>query len=356
LSRSAQSPESIPPAPEFDLRQIFARYPAVCRPDLTSRPESAAGFSGASVWKVESPGGTCALRATSASSIDRERLAGLHGLIAHVRGLGVTQVAVPIASLDGATFFESQGQIWQLEPWMPGSADFAVNPSEPRLRAALKCLAHWHRAAASFVARNIETRWFLTSASARSPGLAERIGQIARWTAPECAMLRSRLAVLEWKEIEEPAREILDAFVRVAPRVAISLKIGIDAEVPLQPCLRDIWHDHVLFTGDIVTGLVDPHAARSDSVATDLARLLGTLVGDELGRWDSGLAVYQEVRPLSTAELAMIELFDQSGVLLSGMTWLDWILLQGRDFRNREGVLVRLRSIIGRLRILVSRW
>jgi Ser/Thr protein kinase RdoA (MazF antagonist) len=292
----------------------------------------------------------------NAAAVDRQRLAGLHRLIAHVHDLGVTQVAVPIACLDGATFFESQGQIWQLEPWMPGTADFSANPSEPRLHAALLCLAHWHRAAARFVARDTETRWFFTTASAQSPGLVERFGQIARWTAPECAMLRSRLAVLEWKEIEEPAREILDAFVRVAPRVAISLKIGIDAEVPLQPCLRDIWHDHVLFTGDIVTGLVDPHAARSDSVATDLARLLGTLVGDERGRWDSGLAVYQEVRPLSTAELAMIELFDQSGVLLSGMTWLDWILLQGRDFRNREGVLVRLRSIIGRLRILVSRW
>ena len=126
--------------------------------------------------------------------------------------------------------------------------------------------------------------------------------------------------------------------------------------MPLQPCLRDIWHDHVLFTGDIVTGLIDPHAARSDSVATDLARLLGTLVGDDRRGWDSGLAAYQEVRPLSAAELAMIELFDQSGVLLSGMTWLDWHLLQGRVFKNREGVLARLRSIAVRLKNLASRW
>jgi Ser/Thr protein kinase RdoA (MazF antagonist) len=91
-------------------------------------------------------------------------------------------------------------------------------------------------------------------------------------------------------------------------------------------------------------------------VATDLARLLGTLVGDDRRRWDMGLAAYQEVCPLSTSELALIELFDQSGVLLSGMTWLDWLLLQGRVFKNREGVLGRLRSITVRLRNLVSRY
>ncbi len=289
-----------------------------------------------------------------AGAVDRQRLAGLHRLLGHVRNLGVTQVAVPIDCLDGATSFESQGQIWQIEPWMPGTADFSANPSEPRLHAALLRLAHWHRAAARFVASDKETRWFFTTASAQSPGLVERFQQIARWTAPECATLRSRLVALEWKEFKEPAGEILDAFSRVAPRVAASLKIGINTEAPLQPCLRDIWHDHVLFTGEAVSGLIDPHAARSDSVATDLARLLGTLVGDERGRWDSGLAAYQSVRPLSTAELALIELFDQSGVLLSGMTWLDWVLLQGRSFKNREGVLARMRSIVGRLRHLVS--
>jgi Ser/Thr protein kinase RdoA (MazF antagonist) len=292
----------------------------------------------------------------SADTVDRQRLAGLHRLLAHVHNLGVTQVAVPLAGLDGATFFEAQGQIWQLEPWMPGSADFVANPSEPRLHAALLCLAHWHRAAARFVARDADANWFFSTASAHSPGLAERCRQIARWTAPECAALRRRLADLKWKEFEELAREILDAFVSVAPRVAVSLKIGIDVPVPLQPCLRDVWHDHVLFTGDIVTGLIDAHAARSDSVATDLARLLGTLVGDERWRWDGGLAAYQEVRPLLAVELAMIELFDQSGVLLSGMTWLDWLLLQVRVFKDREPVLARLRSITGRLRNLVSRY
>ena len=289
-----------------------------------------------------------------ASTVDRERLAGLHRLVAHVHHRGVPQMAVPLAASDGNTFFETQGCFWQLEPWMPGSADFIARPSEQRLRAALACLARWHVAAASFVVRPHESPWFFVSPRARSPGLKERAFQIERWRSAECALLRARLPALAWQEFEQPALAVLDAFPRVAPRVAASLKIGIEADVPLQPCLRDIWHDHVLFTGEAVTGLIDPHAARTDSVAADLARLLDTLAGDDRNQWDAGLASYQEVRRLSAAELALIELFDQSGLLLSGMNWLDWHLVNKRTFANRDGVLARLTSIAARLQRLAD--
>jgi len=88
----------------------------------------------------------------------------------------------------------------------------------------------------------------------------------------------------------------------------------------------------VLFSGDDVTGLIDPNASRSECVAADLARLLGSLIGDDRSAWDAGLASYQAARPLTLNELALVELYDQSAVLLSGMTWLDWHCLQGREF------------------------
>jgi hypothetical protein len=48
--------------------------------------------------------------------------------------------------------------------------------------------------------------------------------------------------------------------------------------VPLQPCLCDSWHDHVLFESDAVTGLIDYGSAKIDHVAVDLARMLGSLM------------------------------------------------------------------------------
>ena len=238
---------------------------------------------------------------------------------------------------------------------MPGAADYSTRPSPARLEAALICLARWHLAAARFQARESERDWFFTAQAGKSSGLTERAREIFRRDGQERDVLRRGLAKLAWKEFTDLGERIFDHFVRLAPRIERQLKLGRDALVPLQPCLRDVWHDHVLFTDDEVTGLIDPHAARTDSVATDLARLLGSLVGDDRAGWDIGLAAYQSVRPLSLAELALVELFDQSAVLLGGMTWLDWHCLQGRMFDDREKVLARLRTILERLDVLAGK-
>jgi Ser/Thr protein kinase RdoA (MazF antagonist) len=343
----------IPQARNLDLRLIFERFSSSFRPD-TVRLSSAQGFSGASIWKIATPSGSCALRAVKTSSVDSRRLAALHRLVAHVRSSGMTQVAAPIAALEGETFVEFGGLTWQLEPWMPGSADYCSHPTETRLRAALAALAEWHRAAARFVPRDSEMAWFFTSRSAPSPGLVRRMHEISRWHGPEGARVRQRLAASSWTEFAELGQVILDNFCRSAPRVIGALKSALETRAPLQPCLRDVWHDHVLFTGDAVTGLIDPHSARSDSVATDLARLLGSLVGDDRRLWGIGLDAYQEVRELSAPELTLVEVFDQTTVLLSGLTWLDWICLQGRIFEDRPKVIDRLEAIVARLRVLAS--
>src|SRR5579872_2711212 len=333
----------------FDCRALLDRYPASYRCDAARSRPGACGFSGAVVFQVDVPAGPCCLRGMPAENVNCQRLSGLHRLIAHIRAQGVKEVAVPIAAGDGTTHFASEGRIWQLEPWMPGAADFAMRPSRSRLIAAVTSLARWHRAAASFEPSEAERAWFFQSNSERSPGLAERFREIGRWNNTALDLVRANLNASSWKELAELARHILDRFVRAAPRIAARMQLGLASRVPLQPCLRDVWHDHILFMGDEVTGLIDAHAARSDSVATDLARLLGSLVGDDREAREAAIDAYRQIRPLTLEELALVELFDQSGVLLSGMTWLDWQCLEGRTFENREKVLARLAEIVSRL-------
>lgn len=355
LSKSAQIPRLAFETRISDFQRILGRYPPLYRPEPAQIPQPANGFSGAMIWRIETPAGPCALRAMHAATINRQRIAGLHRLLRHIHAFGICPIAVPIATADGPTFFETEGNIWQLEPWLPGSADFSNALTDARLRAALACLARWHLAAARFEARADEHQWFFTTTAGPSPGLAERAGQISRWNESACIILRHRLNSSPWKEFAGLGHEILDSFLQTAPRLAATLNRALATCVPLQPCLRDIWHDHVLFTGDDVTGLIDPHAARTDSVGTDLARLLGSLVGDDRRLWKVGLDAYEAVRPLSFSELSLIEIFDQTTVLLSGMTWLDWHCLQGRAFDNRERVIDRLHVIVTRLKALASR-
>ena len=59
------------------------------------------------------------------------------------------------------------------------------------------------------------------------------------------------------------------------------LECACRESLPLSPAIRDIHHDHVLFSGDQVTGLVDFGILRIDTPLADMARLVGSLVADD---------------------------------------------------------------------------
>lgn len=333
--------------PMFVLRLFSARCPAKRVEFL----DNCGGFSGARLWRVTTPAGPFALRAVSAAKWDAPRLRRLHRLLKHVYDSGVTVVPVPVATESGDTVIEHGGQFWQLEPWMPGVADFSRHPTDKRLAATMICLARWHSAAEQFVASSDELAWFARSTGGTSPGIAERLERIRSWSAAKCDDVDRRLANLDWLAFRALGQRLLPLFREHAESVATEFKIASTIAVPLQPCLRDIWHDHVLFTGNEVTGLIDANACRTESVAADLARLLGSLLGGDRDRWRSAIDVYQSVRPLSLAEHGLIELFDRGNVLLNGLTWLEWVCLEQRSFAepDRRRIADRLTRHIERL-------
>src|SRR5205807_5437780 len=86
--------------------------------------------------------------------------------------------------------------------------------------------------------------------------------------------------------------------------------------LPLQPCLCDIWHDHVLFDGAAVTGIVDYGSVKRDHISVDLARLLGSLAGSAAELRQVGVEAYARLHPLSTEEKLLIDQLDETGTLV----------------------------------------
>jgi homoserine kinase type II len=148
------------------------------------------------------------------------------------------------------------------------------------------------------------------------------------------------------------ARNLIEMAAQVGPRVAPLLESVAELRVPLQPCIRDIWSAHVLFENDRVTGIVDFGAMRVESVAADVARLLGSLAGDDPAQWQVGLAAYEQVRKLSDDESRLVLAFDRSTVLLGGLQWLEWIFLEGREFPEYRAVMARIDEFTNRLAVL----
>jgi hypothetical protein len=232
---------------------------------------------------------------------------------------------------------------------MPGTADFQSNPSEIRIRAAMRCLAAWHHAAASYDPLHTETTWFVSCSSAPSPAVHERLARIADLMRQGCRLFEANLRRSSHSEFQRIGMRILELFLHTAPHVTGQLKAAAQLEFAIQPCLRDIWHDHVLYTADNVTGLIDASACRSENVATDLARLLGSFVGDERNSWDFALQEYQRQRRLTADELALVYVLDSSTVLLSGMTWLERFSIAGQSVSGDGRILSRLQIILSRL-------
>jgi Ser/Thr protein kinase RdoA (MazF antagonist) len=327
------------------VQQVLSRYPADHRIGRIEPLGSAGGMSGAEFWRVNSPLGRLILRRWPNEHPMPDGLQFIHSVLRHVFDRGLKIVPVPLATVDDATFVEQGGHLWQLELWMPGVADYERSPSVERLRAAMSVLARFHVAAADYSSLASNAPWH-----APSPAIANRLGRLRDLQTGGIDALAGAVMNDVWPELAQLAKEFLATLPGQVPNAIAVLAPLAGIAFPLQPSIRDIWHDHVLFEGEVVSGLIDFGAMQIETPAGDIARLMSSLVGDDATGWREGLAAYAAIRPLSDRELSAIGALDVSGNLLAGCNWIRWIYVEGRQFENRMQVLERFRRIVARLR------
>lgn len=329
-----------------ELRSVLTAYPAERQPVYVEALGPAGGFSGAQFWRLTTPSGLLCLRRWPAEHPTQERLEFIQAVLWHVDHEGCHLVPVPCETLSHAGYVRHAGHFWELAPWLPGKADFHADPTPSRLAAAMEALAGFHEATIGFPLPHPQPTL--------SPGVLERRHELHRLLGGGLVRLKDAIDERVWPALAQRARPLLLLFARVAPAVLELLDDAAGRAAPVSPCIRDIWHDHVLFQGPRVSGLIDFGAMRPDNVATDVARLLGSLVGDDAAGWRAGLAAYEAVRPLSANEALLVTAFDRASVLLSGIHWLRWSFVEERRFDDPEAVLGRVDQILGRLEHLAS--
>lgn len=295
------------------------------------------GFSGALLWRVTTSRGDWCLKAWPIS-VRMEQLRHAHWLMRQGRAAGLDYVPSPHDSSDGSGCVATTGHIWDLATWQPGRADFHAHPSPYRLEAACAALADLHRA------------W---RPSRPSPGLPpairRRLAAAEQWQSliksgwhPDFSSCTDE-GLAAWTE---RAWVVLQFAVRRVPQW---LNAWQETRLPLQPCLCDVWHDHVLYTNDDVTGLVDYGSAKTDHVAVDLARLLGSLVEDDPELREAGLDAYDREVGLSADERGLVDVLDRTGAVLSLSNWLRWVFLDGRSFAGDDRAAARVAGLVRRV-------
>ncbi len=328
------------------IERVLRLFPDDCQSRGAGPVKIAGGFSGALLWRLESIRGPLCLRCWPVGHPSQDRLKFIQAVLWHVDQEGFHHISVPLDTRHGHGYVLHAGHLWELAPWLPGAADYHQNPSPDRLGNALRALAEFHKAAASFPLPE--------TGPAPSPGILERRERLAALVGGGLDELRAKARGGNWPELAARAQDLILLASRAIPKVQPLLDSAATVRVELMPCIRDIWSAHVLFVGDRVSGMVDFGSMRPENVAADVARLLGSLAGDDAQARQRGLKAYQEVRRLSEAELSVMNAFDASTVLMGGLQWLQWTYLEGRVFDDRTAVISRVDELASRLATLAN--
>jgi homoserine kinase type II len=309
------------------LEEILARYPAWIQPNSALEPlGGAGGLSGARLWRFGSERGLMVLRAWPADAPGRTHLERVHDWLFKLAELKF--IPVPIRDRAGRSLQDHEGRLWELAPWLAGTADTARQPAAARLRAAFAGLAAVHL---QLGGEQIE---------AVSPGLRQRNEIVAHlvhggFDALEASVRRE--GGIRAEHADAAARWLRLAR-RVGPLLLEPLSRASAGASRLQPCLRDARPEHFLFEDNSLSGLVDFGAMGVDAVAGDLARLIGEwLEGDRNAR-GLALAAYERVCPLQPAEAMLVAVFESSADLLIGERWLRWHFIERRRFDDSNAV------------------
>jgi thiamine kinase-like enzyme len=281
------------------------------------------GFSGASLWRGEKQEEVLFALKAWPQGMALARLTTIHEWMAQVEHHAF--VPSVVRARNGLTVVAGGGRIWDLTRWMPGVADFHENPSASRLENACSALAELHRS------------WrVLPPHFEPCPAVQRRLQLLARW-----------------KQISGPAepslmRSAYDSVTRLVEPAKRALSSYSTRPVAVQPCLCDIWHDHVLFTDDRVTGIIDYGAMKNDHVAVDLARMLGDFVGDDDEMFAVGLEAYRRAGGSIDVSPEFVRLLDRTGTLCGTIGWLLRFAQDSRVYSDRA-VVERFGTVVARL-------
>ncbi len=324
-----------------DVAVVLSNYSPDCQPTSIEPLGSAGGMSGAQFWRIQAPRGEFALRRWPIEHPAPDRLHFIHVVLRHAATNGCDFLPVPVTTRSGETFIRHAGHLWELAPWMPGVADYETSPSVKKLRAAMHTLAKFHNAVADFHAA-------ATPSSAGGLNAIQRhLARLRELSPNRIKELATAITDTAWPEFAPLARQFLANLPRAIPHAIAQLEPLSNLSLSLQPCIRDIWSDHILFTGNEVTGIIDFGGIDIDTPATDVARLLGSLAQrHRTETWTEGLAAYNQVRLLSNVESRAAYVLETSGTILAGCNWIRWIYVDGRSFEDPGRIVERFRRLL----------
>jgi hypothetical protein len=250
----------------------------------------------------------------------------------------------------GSTCQRYEQRLWELCSWRPGlPADEPV--SRAQLCEGMRILAGWH---STFNGDDL---------AGLGNSLANEADLYAWRQGLPIVCLAARRRFAEWRRLapcllhsfrDAPADPLnlaertRSAAFRLRTRMEEWLR-SLELPIHVRLCLRDPHREHLLFSSNEVTGLIDLGAVGVDSPAADAARWLGDAAPSDLESRRTAIAAYRKFAELNDDEAAMIEPFERTGRVLAALHWLEWLVIEARPFPNAPAAYSRWLCVVERL-------
>ena len=267
----------------LEIAPVLAAYPADCQPSRVEPLGSAGGFSGASFWRLTTPRGPLCLRRWPAGYPAVEQLQFIQAVLWHVDLEGFDRIPLPLEAASHAGYVRHDGHVLGTGPLAAGRGRLSCRAE--RRPAAKRRSWCWP----SFIWRPPAFRWPTSGrpfAAACVPR-QEHFSQLAIGGDP--ASWRTPFTPGDWPELADRA-PAAGAIVLACRPTRVHQLIAAAARLQVRaPAL----HSRRLARPCAVHGRSGERDCRfrqhaPDNVATDVARLLGSLVADDrpVGSWD----------------------------------------------------------------------
>jgi len=292
------------------------------------------GMSGAKLYRCDTKedGASLALKRWPRGT-RQKRIDEVHYVMRQSRNNGCSQVPLPalIDDAKSATLIVD-GYCWDLVEWMPGQP-IDVDGSLRQIQAGAETIARFH---ASLLG--------LGQQHQVAPAIIDRLSRLQELDSLMPSLLdhadRNPLVPPLGRAIHQASQLLRLNWNQVRPRIVQSLSTYADQPVNTQYVMRDVHRQHILFSDDQPSGLIDFDAVRIDTPAVDLARWAGSfLVGphDQRSIWEAVLAGIRSgstSREVDTgeSEIDLAQSIALANPWISLANWLVWILLEKRHF------------------------
>lgn len=286
----------------------------------------AGGFSGSNVFRVQLPQGVFALKQWPISQPVHIPLATIYTWMEYGRASGITIIPSVQRTLTQQTSHVMDRHSWELLSWMPG---LSVNdPKDEQVQQSIQQLHQLHQA----------WRRLHPPISAPCPAVLLQYQRLTEWRSEEWDQLRRQDNL-----VANQAGRLLQNLI---PQAVHTLQPWLNRKVLVQPCLADIWADHLLFEQNKLTGLIDFGGARFDHPAQDLARLFSSWSLTATRPLENHFFDYPD---RSETFQTLSSMLAQTGLIVSLSNWLRWIFLEQRSFADRQRCFQRMHLIYIRL-------